>query len=129
MTQTRVCVCEKERERGIGAVFDPFIYELEILFLIRIFARQFDLLLYSSNVHVFLVVNKRIYKRLCPSVRWSIGPSVGLLVRPLPIKEFKPKSDLTSINAPAQRLQLIWSCIRPCSTVKSSQSRTFFFDF
>ena len=25
MTQTRVCVCEKERERGIGAVFDPYM--------------------------------------------------------------------------------------------------------
>ena len=47
-------------------------------------------------------------------VRPSVRPSVRGSVRWSGVSEFKPKSDLTSINAPAQRLRLIWSCIRPC---------------
>ena len=70
------------------------------------------LLLHTS----FIVANKRLYKRLCPSVRPSVCPSICPSVRPSGISEFKPKSDLTSINAPAQRSRLIWSCIRLCFT-------------
>ena len=46
----------------------------------------------------------------------SISLSIGLLVHNafFFIAEFKPKSDLTSINAPAQRAWLILPCIRPC---------------
>ena len=45
------------------------------------------------------------------------GLSVHLLVSSVPrflTAEFKPKSDLTSINAPAQRSRLMLLCIRPC---------------
>ena len=54
-------------------------------------------------MNMFLVANKRLYKRLCPSVCRSVGPWVGRSR----VSEFKPKSDLTSINAPAQRSRLI----------------------
>ena len=45
--------------------------------------------------------------RVCPSVGWSVGPSVHRSVTRFFIAEFKPKSDLTSINAPAQRSLLL----------------------
>ena len=49
------------------------------------------------------------------SVRRSVGPSVGRSVtRFFLTAEFKPISDLTSINAPAQRTRLILSCIPTC---------------
>ena len=41
--------------------------------------------------------------RVCPSVGWS-------LTRFFQTAEFKPKRDLTSINTPAQRLQLLAGC-------------------
>ena len=86
------------------------------------------------NPGAFLVTNKRLYSRVCPSVgrsvrrsvrpsvrrsvRRSIRPSVGPSVRgPSCVflnAEFKPKSNLTSINAPAQRSRLYVSCIRTC---------------
>ena len=49
---------------------------------------------------IFFVANKRLYNRVCPSV----GPSV---TRFFQTAEFKPKIDLTSINAPAQRSRLL----------------------
>ena len=61
----------------------------------------------QTFLSLFLVADTQLYKRLCPSVRRSIGPWVG----PSRVSEFKPKSDLTSINAPAQRSRLIWLCI------------------
>ena len=59
----------------------------------------------SHQIAVFLVANKRTYIRVCPSVRPSVGNAFFIM-------EFKPNSDLTSINAPAQRSRLIRSCIR-----------------
>ena len=64
----------------------------------------------SSQTDVFSHAQVTLYEGL--SVRPSVGRSVRRSVRPSPvffIAEFKPKSDLTSINAPAQRLRLIWS--------------------
>ena len=49
-------------------------------------------------------------KRIHPSVRPLVGPSVHLTF--FFSAEFKPKSDLTSINAPAQHSRLNVSCIR-----------------
>ena len=44
----------------------------------------------------FLIADKRLYKRLCPSVRWSVGPSVRRSVG-----EHELKSGKTRISAPA----------------------------
>ena len=74
----------------------------------------------NCQTHSFLVANKQLYIRVCPSIGPSVGPSVGLSIVPsfrhafFLTAEFKPKSDLTSINAPAQRSQLMLPCIRPC---------------
>ena len=58
---------------------------------------------------LFLVANKRLYIiRVCPSVGRSVGPLV------------MHKSDLTSINTPAQRSRLIMSCMRTCFSEISS---------
>ena len=51
-------------------------------FLIHFGHREFE----------FLVADKRLYKRLCPSVRWSVSRSVG---------EHESKSRKTHISAPA----------------------------
>ena len=74
--------------------------------------------------NIFLVTHTWLYMRVCPSVsrsvRWSVGGSVGRSVGRsvgLPFfltAEFKSKSDLTSINAPAQRAWLMLPSIRPC---------------
>ena len=49
-------------------------------------------------------LSKRVYPSVGPSIRWSVGPLVRPSVRPsVRLAGFKPKSDLTSINAPAQR--------------------------
>ena len=49
---------------------------------------------------IFLVGDKRLYKRLCPSVRpsvrWSVGPLVRWSVGPL-VREHESKSAKTSI--------------------------------
>ena len=50
------------------------------------------------------------------SVDLSVCRSVCQSARRSRVLEFKPKSDLTSINAPAQRLRLIRSCIQTCQT-------------
>ena len=47
--------------------------------------------------HMFLVANKRLYIRVCPSVRRSI-------MRFFQTAELKPKGDLTSINTSAHLL-------------------------
>ena len=55
---------------------------------------------------ILLVAYKQLYIRIRPSVRPSIPPSFRRL-RFFLTAEFKPKGDLTSINAPAQRTRLI----------------------
>ena len=73
--------------------------------------RCLSMCIFRNHGYDFLVANKRLYKRLCPSVSPSVRPSVrgsvGPWVRRSRVSEFKPKSDLTSINAPAQRSRLI----------------------
>ena len=54
-------------------------------------------LIFVVQIYVFLVANQRLYNSLCLSVRRS----------PSQLAEFKPKRDLTSINAPAQRSRLL----------------------
>ena len=58
---------------------------------------------------VFSHAHVTLYEGL--SVRPSVGQSPFFLTA-----EFKPKSDPTSINAPAQCLRLMWSCIQTCLT-------------
>jgi len=43
-----------------------------LIFILRVFIRC--ALMASA---IFLVADTQLYKRLCPSVRWSVGPSVG----------------------------------------------------
>ena len=47
--------------------------------------------------------SSHLEKRVCPSVGPSVGPW-SMVSRFFLTAEFKPKSDLTSINAPAQRM-------------------------
>ena len=79
----------------------------------------------NPSLSSFLIANKGFYIRVClsvhPSVHPSVCPSVHRLVswsvcwlRIFFIVAFKPKSDLISINAPAQRSRLILLCIRAC---------------
>ena len=52
----------------------------------------------------FLVADTQLYKRLCPSVRLSVGPSVGPSVRRSvrrSVGEHESKSGKTRISAPA----------------------------
>ena len=58
-----------------------------------------NVLFFLSRVHATLQVTL--------SVGWSVRRSVTLYF-------FQPKSDLTSVTAPAKRTRLMLSCIRPC---------------
>ena len=56
----------------------------------RVACPQLKIMIYDSSVELqplfftfissFLVADTQLYKRLCPSVRWSVGRSVGRLV-------------------------------------------------
>ena len=61
---------------------------------------------------IFSHMQATLHEGLC--VCWSVNPSVCLLFTLFFTMEFKPKSDLTSINAPAQCTQLILSCLQTC---------------
>ena len=67
------------------------------------FHKQKSLERQQEKVGIFSHAHVTLYEGL--SVRPSVGPSVRLSVRNafFLTAEFKPKSDLTSINAPAQR--------------------------
>ena len=59
-----------------------FFFFLFFIFLFSIFSVSiiffFVLLNFSFAFFLlFLVADKRLYKRLCPSVRWSVGPLVS----------------------------------------------------
>ena len=80
----------------------------------------------DTDFEWFLVAYTRLYKSLCWSVGWSVGRSVGQSVgrsvgwsvSRFLTAEFKPKSDQTPINAPAQRTWLMLSCIQTCFRLK-----------
>ena len=62
---------------------------------------------FSSNP--FLVADTQLYKRLCPSVRWSVGRSVGWSVRHARVEKWE-----NAHFRPCPPVRNWWPCIRPC---------------
>ena len=60
----------------------------------------------------FLVANMRLYFRVCPSIGRSVRNAFFFVTA-----EFKPKSDLTSVNAPAKRDY--WPACPPCFKINN----------
>ena len=96
---TRAYVNNEEDERELMHCVDVKRF-LKRPRVIAYFLSSFSVFIFLSFFVFFLVKDTQLYKRLCPSVCWSVGP----LVRPsvsLSVCQHKLKSEKTHISAPA----------------------------
>ena len=67
-----------------------------------------------ARARAFLVADTQLYKRLCPSVRWLVGRSVGWLVSWL-VRHAQVEKWENAHFRSCPPVRNWWPCIRPCS--------------
>ena len=75
------------------------------------FVRRSTRCTFLAYLALFLVADTQLYKRLCPSVHWSVGRLVGWLVGPSRSSRKVGKHAFPPL--PPVR-NWYWPCIRPC---------------